>query len=81
MEAKIMKWGNSQGIRIPKALLETARLSVTESVEIIAKNKLIIIKPIKERITIDKLFENWNGEKPEAYDWGEFDAPVGREIW
>jgi antitoxin MazE len=81
MHTTIVKWGNSQGIRLPKTLLDIVGLSDNDSVEIIAKDKMLIIKPAKERLTIDKLFEGWDGEFPEPYDWGELDAPAGREIW
>jgi antitoxin MazE len=80
MIAKIAKWGNSVGVRIPKALLEVVGLSDNDNVEIVAEDKMLIIKPARERLTIDKLFEGWTGESPEPYDWGELDAPVGREL-
>jgi len=44
MRAKIIKIGNSQGVRIPKLLLEQTRLS--EEVEIEALDDQIIIRPI-----------------------------------
>ena len=80
MRTAIVKWGNSQGIRLPKILLDAVGLSDNDSVEIIAENNMLIIKPARERITIDKLFENWDGDAPELFDWGDLDAPVGREL-
>lgn len=44
MLATIQKWGNSQAIRLPKAILETALLKENESVEIVVENNKIIIK-------------------------------------
>ena len=32
--SKIQKWGNSQGIRIPKKMLETLDLKVNDSISI-----------------------------------------------
>ena len=46
MTARIQKWGNSQGLRLPKHLLEEIHLATGDSVEIIAENNQIIIKPI-----------------------------------
>jgi len=80
MIAKVAKWGNSLGVRIPKSLLEVIGLSDNDSVELIAKDKMLIIKPARERLTLEKVFQDWTGESPEPYDWGELDAPKGREM-
>ena len=40
----IRKWGNSQGITIPKSMLGKLHWLATEPVEIIAFNKQIVIK-------------------------------------
>ncbi|MCL1805558.1 MAG: AbrB/MazE/SpoVT family DNA-binding domain-containing protein [Clostridiales bacterium] len=80
MHTTIVKWGNSRGVRLPKALLDVVGLSVNDSVEIVAENNMLIIKPTRERLTIDKLFADWSGEAPEPYDWGEINAPAGREL-
>jgi antitoxin MazE len=81
MIAKIAKWGNSIGVRIPKPLLEVVGLADNDNVEIIVEDKTLVIRPTRERLTIDKLFKEWDGENtPQLYDWGESDAPVGREL-
>ena len=46
MTARIQKWGNSQGLRLPKHLLDAMDLAAGDDVEIIAENNQIIIKPI-----------------------------------
>ena len=80
MTAIIQKWGNSQGIRLPKILLEDLNMSEGEEVEIIAENSVLIIKPaMKKRKTIQELFDGYEGDyKPQEIDWGE---PAGGEIW
>jgi antitoxin MazE len=80
MVAKIAKWGNSLGVRIPRPLLEVIGLTDNDSVEIIAEDKILILRPARERLTLETLFQDWDGEAPEPYDWGELDAPVGREL-
>lgn len=77
---KIQKWGNSQGIRIPKKILKTLDLSINDNVLIEEEKDCIKIKKIEEekRKTIKELFANYEGDyKSEEIDWGE---PVGREI-
>ncbi len=46
MTTRIQKWGNSQGLRLPKHLLEAIDLATGDDVEIIAENNQIVIKPI-----------------------------------
>ena len=48
-KAKIAKWGNSQGIRIPKTLLDALGFTDNETVELEAiEGKLVMSKVNKE---------------------------------
>lgn len=78
--ATIQKWGNSQGIRIPKFILEQINLDTNSDVSIVVKDDSIIIKKAaKKHITLAERFASYNGETPnDEYDWGE---PQGEEIW
>lgn len=80
MNAVIQKWGNSQGIRLPKIILENVNMHEGEEVELITQNETIIIKPAaKKRKTIQELFIDYKGDfTPEEIDWGK---PVGGEVW
>jgi len=81
MQTTIVKWGNSRGIRLPKPFLDSVNLSTNDLVDVRTENDTIIIKKAtKNRLTIEKLFENWDGGFPEPYDWGEYSNPVGREL-
>jgi antitoxin MazE len=44
MRVTIVKWGNSQGIRIPKAFLKNIQVSENDSVDITLPNEKIIIR-------------------------------------
>ena len=44
MHSTIQKRGNSQAIRLPKAILETAQIKENEAVQIFAERDRIIIK-------------------------------------
>ena len=75
----IQKWGNSQGIRIPKSILKAINWKANEELSIYTENDKIIIEPAKKRKNIVELFENYDGEyKPVEMEWGD---PVGEEIW
>lgn len=82
MLTKIQKWGNSQGLRIPKNLLIHAQLGVGDDVDISVKDGVMIIAPtktIRGKYNLKDLVaclpkDIQTGEM----DWGE---PVGKEVW
>lgn len=81
MQATIQKWGNSQGIRIPKAFLDALGMSENDVVELDRVNDNIIIKKVKKEnnLTLDDIFKGYDGENvAEEFDWG---SPVGKEVW
>ena len=80
MTATIQKWGNSQGVRLPKYLLEELSLCEGAEVEIFTSDGMIVIKPpAQRRKTLDELFEGYTGDyMPQEVDWGD---PVGGEVW
>ena len=87
MQTTIVRWGNSQGIRLPKAFLKNIQITENDPVDITLENEKIIIKKIsvnKHKTTKQRLIEFY-GEKFEKkalpqkeIDWGK---PVGNEIW
>lgn len=81
MQATIQKWGNSQGIRIPKAFLEALGMAENDLVELKRVDDNIVITKAKaeKEITLDDIFKDYNGENVvEEFDWG---APAGKEVW
>jgi antitoxin MazE len=82
MLGKIQKWGNSQGLHIPKNLLSDARLDVGDQVDIRVKEGIMIVAPARRirgrhslKDLVSRIPKNY---QPEKVDWGE---PVGREEW
>jgi antitoxin MazE len=82
MTTKVQKWGNSQGLRLPRHILEDANLSVGDNVDITAKDGVIIISPVKRirgKYDIKELLSRIpKDHKPQEIDWGK---PVGKEVW
>jgi len=76
--SQVVKWGNSQGVRIPRKLLTSAGLDINDDVAIIAKNNAILIR-LANRKTLDWYLEGYENEES-RYDWGESDTPIGREL-
>ena len=77
MYSSIQRWGNSNAIRIPKLILESAKLSENERVEIIADEFGIRIRPLRRKYkNLDELFEGFDG----IYDFEQVDCGrAGRE--
>ena len=78
MYGTITKWGNSQGIRIPKGALVAARLQENDDVEIIADKETITLRKLRRPKSLDELFAGYHGDYlPVEFDTG---ADVGREV-
>jgi antitoxin MazE len=82
MVTKVQKWGNSQGLRIARQVLEDARIAVGDDVDVTARDGVIVIAPVR-RVRGKQSLEKLVSRIPENYeteemDWGE---PVGREVW
>jgi len=82
MLAKVQKWGNSQGLRFPKAILEEARVNVGDEVRVSVRGRKIIIEPVEKvrgkydlKELVSRMPKNYHVEEVE---WG---APVGKEEW
>ncbi|BCG63039.1 MAG: antitoxin MazE [Methyloprofundus sp.] len=82
MLSKVQKWGNSQGIRIPKNLLENSHIKVGEEVVISAENGKIIVESthkIRGKYDIKDLVNKMPHDyEVEEENWGD---PLGQEVW
>jgi antitoxin MazE len=76
----LSKWGNGQGILIPKRYREQLGLKAGDKVSITAEKERIIIERPEEKYTLEARKRNWDGKgKPlRDCDWGK---PVGKEMW
>ena len=79
MTITIQKWGNRQGVRIPKKILDTVKWAEGEQIIIIVDNgKLIMEKAKDKRKNIKELFADYQENyEPIDVDWGN---PEGNEI-
>lgn len=78
MVSQVAKWGNSQGLRIDKNLLQSIGLRIGDKVEIIRGDNTLILKPQQER-SIEYYLQDY--ERPEDTSWVEYNEPRGREAW
>jgi antitoxin MazE len=80
MVSRIQKWGNSQGLRLPKHILEDADISIGDNVEVIPQEGQIVIKKVSRR-KFD--LAEMVSRMPRNYKVREesFGKPVGKEEW
>ena len=77
IQAVIQKWGNSQAIRIPKAIMSAANMCENESVLLDVAENQIILRKLPSRKTLDDLFAGYTGDyRPVEWETG---ADVGLE--
>jgi antitoxin MazE len=80
MISKVQQWGNSQGLRLPKNVLNLAHIEVGDEVEIIVDDHQILVKKAKPaKFDLAELVSRI----PKGYRAREvnFGRPVGKEEW
>jgi antitoxin MazE len=82
MVTKVQKWGNSQGLRLAKRVLEDASIAVGDDVDVAVHDGMIVIAPVKRvrgrrslKELVSRIPKNYRADET---DWGK---PVGREAW
>ena len=80
MVTKVLKWGNSLGVRIPRAFAAEAEVEVGSSVDMSVHKGRLVIRPVRRRrFVLQDLVKrissrNLHGEVRTG-------AAVGREVW
>ncbi len=80
MTAIISKWGNSQGLRLPKSIVKDLNLSIGDELKITTENNKVILEPIrhKKKYNIHDLVK----KVPKDYKaYEEFQTQMGIEEW
>jgi antitoxin MazE len=78
--AKVQRWGNSQGVRLPKAVLELAGIDVGDTVEVnVSDRQIIVTRVARPKYDLAELVARIpKGYKSTEVDFG---PPVGKEAW
>ena len=80
MQTQVKAWGNSQGVRISKEVLQAAAISIDDILDIKVSNGMIVlVKPFRHK-TLEERAAEYGGKLALGgeFDWGE---PIGREVW
>jgi antitoxin MazE len=80
MVSKVQQWGNSQGVRLPKTVLDLAHIAVGDEVEIIVDDHQILVRKVPSaKYDLDDLVSRIpKGFKAKEVNFG---SPVGKEEW
>lgn len=80
MNTQVKAWGNSQGVRLSKEILEKAGISLNEYLDVEIKDGIITLSKKFRHKTLEERAAEYGGKLnlDGEYDWGE---PQGREFW
>ncbi len=82
MLTKVQKWGNSQGLRLSRNVLDDLQIQTGDEVDVSVNDGAIVIRPIHP-VRGKRKLEDLVSRIPDDYqrletDWGK---PVGGEAW
>ena len=82
MVTKVQRWGNSQGLRVSKQLLEEAQIDVGDDVQVSVRAGRIVVEPltkVRGRYKLKDLLRKIpQGVRTGETEWG---SPAGKEAW
>ena len=76
----LQKWGNGTGVRIPKKVVEAARIKINQPLEISLQGKSIVLTPVDndKNFTLESMLKSVTPENVHpSVEWG---PDVGVEI-
>jgi len=81
MTATISKWGNSQGLRLPKDIIDALHIGIGDKINIFIKDEKVILEPIKKerkKVNLKTLIK----QIPKNYKaTEEISSSLGLEEW
>jgi len=79
VEARLKKWGNSLGVRIPQSIAKDIGLTEDSVVDLRAEDGRLVIRPKAKSYKLNELLAQVTDTNvhPET-NWG---PPIGKEIW
>ena len=74
----VRAWGNSQGIRLSKKILETAKIGLDDLLQVEVSENTIILKKAFRHKSFEERLADYDGKIDVLdFDWGE---PLGKEL-
>jgi antitoxin MazE len=79
MQTSIAKWGNSLALRLPRHVVEGAKLKEGVSVEVEVREGTLVVTPVRKKFNLAELLAGVTPKNSHSEtDWGE---PQGEEAW
>ena len=78
MKSQLSKWGHSLAVRIPKAVVESARLREGDPLTVESRQGAILIRLERSYRLEDLVSKITARNRHDETDWA---GPVGKEIW
>jgi antitoxin MazE len=76
---QLVSWGNSQAVRVPKAMLDQLHIREGDEVEMAVENGQLTVRPVNPKLTLESLVEAITPEnRHQEADWGK---RAGNEVW
>jgi antitoxin MazE len=80
VQTKIQRWGNSLGLRIPRAFAEDAGVGAGAAVELSIRNGELVVTPARRvKYRLEELVRKITARN--RHGGVETGVPVGREVW
>lgn len=77
-QVAIKPWGNNQGIRISKNILEKLNIGISDTLQIEVENDAIVFRKVFKHKPFEERLAEYDGEiSIYDFDWGE---PIGKEL-
>jgi len=81
MTAIISKWGNSQGLRLPKSVVKDLDLSIGDELNITTKGNKVILEPIVKKKKKYNIYDLVKKIPKDYKTKEEFETKMGIEEW
>ena len=77
MTTRVLKWGKSLALRIPRRLAAEVKLQDGDAVDVSVEDGALVVRPATKRYTIEELVADIEtSDRRRETDWGN---PVGKE--
>lgn len=77
-QVAVKTWGNSQGIRIPKDILDKLDIHLSDVLQLDVEDDRIILRKTFKHKSFEERLAEYNGDISVCnFEWGE---PVGKEM-
>ena len=69
----LQKWGNGTGVRIPKKVVQAAKLHINQPLSVVLQDDSIVLTPVKDsELTLESMLRGVTPDQVSGeLDWGE----------